>query len=140
MQARIAQLSKRLNKNYLLQFCIGLVYLVFGVLKFFPEASPAEALAIDTIAELTFDTMPPVFSLFLLAVWETSIGFLLIGNWFIRFAIIIALLHMLLTFTPIFLFPHLTFSTAPVLPSLLGQYIAKNIIIIAALIRLYPSR
>ena len=39
--------------------CIGVVYLWFGMLKFFPGISPAETIAIDTITELTLGVVSP---------------------------------------------------------------------------------
>ncbi|MBD99444.1 MAG: doxx family protein [Verrucomicrobia bacterium] len=116
---------------------IGLVYLWFGGLKFIPDMSPAQDLAIDTIRQLTFNLIPPKTSLFLLALWEVSVGVMLILNKFIRVVILIALLHMVCTFTPLLFFPDLAFARPPLGYTLLGQYIFKNIIIIAALVTLY---
>jgi len=42
----------------LLAISIGLVYLWFGVLKFFPHLSPAEDLAKNTITVLTLGFIP----------------------------------------------------------------------------------
>jgi len=116
---------------------IGLVYLWFGGLKFIPGMSPAQDLAIDTIGMLTFDLIPASTSLFLLALWEVGIGVFLIFNRFLKIIIPIALVHMVCTFTPILFFPDLAFAKPPLGYTLLGQYIFKNIIIIAALITLY---
>ena len=43
----------------LLRLALGVVFFWFGVLKFFPDASPAEALAGKTIETLTFGAIPP---------------------------------------------------------------------------------
>lgn len=123
--------------NHILAISIGLVYLWFGGLKFFPHLSPAETLATNTINLLTFGTIPGRISIILLAVWETLVGVLLVFNLYRKQAIILALVHMVFTFTPLFFFPNLSFTDLPVGFSLVGQYIFKNIIIISALITLY---
>ena len=119
-----------------LAISIGLVYLWFGVLKFFPHLSPAEDLAKNTITILTVGLIPPNVSIILLAIWETVIGVFLILNLYRRPIIILALVHLLFTFTPLMLFPKDSFNL-PFVFTLLGQYIFKNLIIIGALITLY---
>lgn len=121
-----------------LAISIALVYLWFGVLKFFPHLSPAEDLAKNTITVLTLGLIPPNISIILLAIWETAIGVILLTNYFRRPIIILALVHMLFTFTPLLFFPKESFNL-PFVFTLLGQYIFKNLIIIAALIILYNN-
>lgn len=133
-------LKKHPNQLYILALTIGLVYLWFGILKFFPALSPAEDLAKNTIDKLSFGLIPGSISIVLLAIWETAIGLLLLFNRTSRIVISIALLHMLLTFSPLLLFPEQSFSNLPVGFSLLGQYIFKNIIIVGALVLLYMQR
>lgn len=123
----------------LIAVSIGIVYLWFGVLKFFPELSPAEDLAINTIHYLTFGLIPSNVSILLLAILETGIGLLLFCNVCRKLVIYVALGHMLLTFTPLIFFSGDVFNTAPFSLTLLGQYIIKNLIIIAALLALYQQ-
>ncbi|WP_222983758.1 DoxX family protein [Flagellimonas meishanensis] len=125
------------NKNNILPISIGLVYLWFGMLKFFPDLSPAEGLAKNTIHALTLGIIPDDVSIMLLALWETLIGIFLIAGLFRRTAIILALVHMVCTFAPLVLFPEETFNQGPFYLTLLGQYIMKNLVIIAALVILY---
>lgn len=113
---------------------IGLVYLWFGSLKFFAGLSPAEKLAQDTIDRLTYSIIEPELSIVLLALWECLIGVLLIFKKWYRFALNIALVHILLTFSPFIFFPELTFTEAPFGLTLLGQYIVKNIVFLGALL------
>jgi len=127
-------LTRRIEKNNMLSVCIGVIYLWFGALKFFPGVSPAETIAMDTIYELTFGFIQPQLSLLLLAIWETALGILLIGGFLNRFAYLLALVHMVLTFTPFFFFPELTFTKAPFGLTLLGQYIMKNIVFLGLLV------
>ena len=127
------------NNLNLLSISIGLVYLWFGILKFFPELSPAEGLAKNTIDSLTFGMIPENISIVLLALWETLIGVFLIFGWFRRGTVILAVVHMVLTFSPLLLFPEETFNQGPFYLTLLGQYIMKNLIIIAALVLIYSE-
>lgn len=127
---------KNLNKPNLLAFSIGFVYLWFGILKFFPNLSPAESLAKNTIHELSFGFLPDSFSILSLAVLEVGIGLFLILNVYRKIVIGAALFHMVFTFAPLVLFPYESFKELPLVPTLLGQYIGKNFIIVAALITL----
>lgn len=131
------RLREHFRNNHFLAISIGLVYLWFGGLKYFPGLSPAEELAKNTIDMLTFGIIPSDVSIILLAIWETAIGLLLIFNRVNRLVITIALLHMLFTFTPLVLFPEQSFDSLPIGFSLLGQYIFKNIVIVVALLTLY---
>ena len=85
---------------------------------------------------LSLGLIPDRVSIVLLAALETGIGLMLILGWKRRIAIYLALGHMICTFTPLFFFPDLAFTQPTYFPSLLGQYIGKNIIIVAALISL----
>tara|TARA_R110002167_G_scaffold59804_30_gene169440 strand:+ start:83 stop:520 length:438 start_codon:yes stop_codon:yes gene_type:complete len=129
--------SNTMSKFNLLAISIGIVYLWFGALKFFPDLSPAESLAKDTIFELTFGLITPKLAILLLALWETCIGALLILNKGMRIVLPLAILHILLTFTPLIIFPEKVFNEAPITLTLLGQYIVKNLIILSALVMMY---
>jgi uncharacterized membrane protein YkgB len=52
----------------LLRLTLGVVFLWFGILKFFPGLSPAEDLAARTISTLTFGIMGPEAAVLLLAI------------------------------------------------------------------------
>lgn len=131
---------QRLPKQRLLAISIGICYLWFGVLKFFPGLSPADMLAKETISMLTFGYLAPGISIVILAVWEVLIGLALIFNLYIKQVVILTLVHMVCTFTPLLFFPELSFNEAPFTLTLIGQYIMKNLIIISALLMLYPSK
>ncbi len=131
------ELAKRMK---FLAISIGVVYLWFGMLKFFPGLSPAENLAVDTIHYLTFGLIGPKISIIMLAVWEIAIGFLFIFAPLKRIVILITLIHMFFTFTPLLFFPDISFNGFPFSLTLVGQYIMKNLIIIGALIVIYPVK
>ncbi len=129
--------SNKLTLFHIMAISIGLVYFWYGALKFFPGLSPAEGLAIDTINMLTFGLIPSSVSIILLAIWETAVGIMLMFNIFKRFAIYLALVHITFTFSPFFLFSDLTFTQLPFAFTLLGQYIFKNLVFVAALFILF---
>ncbi len=115
-----------------LRVSLGIVFFWFGVLKFFPELSPAQDLASRTISVLTFGLVPPSVSVPVLAGWECVIGLGLIFGLFMRVTLLLLFLQMLGTITPIFLFPHEAFTRIPYAPTLEGQYIIKNLVLISA--------
>lgn len=126
-------------KLRLLSISIGIIYLLFGVLKFFPELSPAETIGINTVQMLTFFQFTPKMAIFSLASFEISIGLLLLCYKCRKIAITLAITHLVLTFTPFIFFPGEVFTLETNSLSLLGQYILKNIVIICALVILYPT-
>jgi hypothetical protein len=103
-------------------------------LKFFPGLSPAQDLATRTIGALTFGLVPGSFSVPLLAALETSIGVGLLTGRFLRVTLFLLLLQMAGTVTPLLLFPHETFTEIPYAPTLEGQYILKNVVLVSAAI------
>lgn len=116
----------------ILRISIGVIYLWFGVLKFFFGLSPAEQIASQTIHELTFGLLPDRFAIEVLAIGECTLGFLLIICRYMKTILMMMFVHMAFTFTPFLLFPHQTFMHLPFDFTLLGQYIMKNIIIISS--------
>lgn len=122
-----------------LRVSIGTIYVLFGALKFFPNYSPAEPLAIDTIEVLSFGLLAGNSALLSLAVFETVLGLSVIFNYRLRLIIYLTIGHMLGTFLPLIFFPEQVFTTFPLSLSLVGQYIIKNFIIVGALLVLYSK-
>jgi uncharacterized membrane protein YphA (DoxX/SURF4 family) len=116
----------------LLRVSLGVVFFWFGVLKFFPGLSPASELATRTIEMLTFGRVPPAVAINVLAAWEAAIGLGLIFGVALRATLLLLFVQMLGTITPIFLFPELVFTRTPYAPTLEGQYIIKNLVLISA--------
>jgi uncharacterized membrane protein YphA (DoxX/SURF4 family) len=116
----------------LLRVSVGIVFFWFGILKFFPALSPAEDLAARTISTLTFGLVGPQISLPVLAAWEVLIGLGLITGLFMRATLLLLVLQMLGTITPLFLFPAETWTVFPIAPTLEGQYIIKNLVLVSA--------
>jgi uncharacterized membrane protein YphA (DoxX/SURF4 family) len=120
------------NGIRLLRLSLGVVFLWFGVLKFFPGLSPAQTLAGSTISILSFGLLTPEAAVLILAVWECLIGVGLIAGYFLRATLFLLWLQMLGTITPLFLFPELCFTVVPIAPTLEGQYIIKNLVLVTA--------
>ena len=120
------------NGLILLRVSVGIVFVWFGLLKFFPGLSPAQDLAIRTIDILTFGLLPPRASIVILAAWETIIGLGLLFGLFMRGTLLLLFLQMLGTMTPLLFFPSEVFTRLPYAPTLEGQYIIKNLVLISA--------
>ena len=116
----------------LLRISLGVVFFWFGVLKFFPGLSPATELALRTIDVLTGGLVPPAVAINVLAAWECAIGLGLLFGIAMRATLLLLFVQMLGTITPIFLFPELVFTRVPYAPTLEGQYIIKNIVLVSA--------
>jgi uncharacterized membrane protein YphA (DoxX/SURF4 family) len=116
----------------LLRIGMGIVFLWFGALKFFPGLSPATDLALRTIDTLTFGLVPANIAIILLATLETVIGLGFLTGKFMRVILALLVFQMAGTVTPLVLFPAETFTIFPIAPTLEGQYIIKNVVLIAA--------
>ncbi|HEX7122417.1 MAG TPA: DoxX family membrane protein [Gemmatimonadaceae bacterium] len=116
----------------LLRVSLGIVFLWFGLLKFFPALSPAESIAARTIGVLSFGAIGPRAALVILATWESLIGLGLLTGKLLRITLALLWVQMLGTITPLFIFPAEAFLHVPFVPSLEGQYIIKNIVLISA--------
>lgn len=116
----------------LLRLSLGVIFFWFGVLKFFPGLSPAQELAGRTINTLSFGLLSPQTANLILAAWECLIGLGLISGLFMRVTLLLLFTQMLGTITPIFLFPAEVFTRIPYAPTLEGQYIIKNLVLVSA--------
>ncbi len=129
-----AQITEWMAKNgiLLLRVSLGVIFFWFGFLKFFPGLSPAQGLATKTIDVLSFGMIPANVSIIILAAWESVIGIGLISGKFLRIILFLLFTQMLGTITPAFLFPSEVFTQIPYAPTLEGQYIIKNLVLISA--------
>lgn len=123
----------------LIRLSLGIIFLWYGMLKFFPTLSPAEALATQTIDILFFGLISPSVSIKLLAILEVCIGIGFLFGFYTRVVVVIFIGHMICTFAPLFILPELSFTHAPFAFTLVGQYIVKNIVFILAGILIYQN-
>lgn len=104
------------------------VFFWFGLLKLTgmsPAGELAEALTIKTVGLEYFDVLFKI-----LAFLECLIGFLFLFPKLVRVVVPLLFLHMAVVCAPLILVPELTWQTSLV-PTLEGQYIIKNIVIVA---------
>ena len=110
-----------------LRIALAIVFIWFGALKFFPGLSPAVDLARRTVYWIRPEIFVPI-----LATWEVLIGVCLLIRPLVRVAILLLFLQMGGTFLPLVLLPDATWLHVPYAPTLEGQYILKNLVIIGA--------
>ncbi len=115
-----------------LRVSIAVVFVWFGWLKVI-GISPATPLVkalhdVTIVSSISFDTFMIFFGLF-----EVLIGILFLLKKTSKIAIGLLAIHMVTTILPLFLLPKVTW-TGFLVPTLEGQYIIKNLVIIAAAI------
>ena len=113
------------------RFGLFIVFFWFGILKVL-DLSPAtplvEKLFTHTVPVMSFGTFIIFFGLL-----EMVIGIFFLIKGMERIVIPLLLLHMVTTFLPLFILPQVTW-TGFLIPTLEGQYIIKNFVIIACAI------
>ena len=111
-----------------LRVALGLVFLGFGVLKFFPGASPAEEIAARTVETLTFGLVPGAAAVIAVAVMETFIGLTLLSGRLLRVGLMVLAVAMVGILSPVALFGDELFGHGM---TLLGQYVLKDVVLVA---------
>jgi len=115
-----------------LRITVGAIFLGFGVLKFFPDVSPAQGLAIKTIDLLTFGLIPWEVGIVAIAALECFIGICLLANRWMRVAVWLLVVQFIGILAPLVLLTGRLFSGPHHAPTLEGQYVLKDIILVAA--------
>jgi uncharacterized membrane protein YkgB len=116
----------------LLRISMGLVIFGFGVLKYFPGVSPAQSIVLKVNHRLTFGLIPDNVTLVLFATIESLIGLSLITGWGLRVIIYPLAMWAVAILSPIVLFPGRLFSGPDHAPTLEGQYVLKDVILLTA--------
>lgn len=114
-----------------LRISLGIIFIWFGILKTI-GISPAEPLVKATVGWL------PFFStdgwVIIIGWWEVSIGIFFLFKQTLRIAIGLLAMQMVGTFMPLVILTEVTFQPGgfPYAPTMEGQYIIKNLLIISA--------
>ena len=116
----------------LLRLSLGLVFLGFGALKFEPGLSPDEDLAMATMDELTLGLVPGGVGLAFVALLESAIGLALLTGRYLRLGVVLLGLTMVGILSPLVLFPDELFAGEHNTPTLQGQYVLKDAVLLAA--------
>jgi uncharacterized membrane protein YkgB len=114
-----------------LRVSLAIIFVWFGLLK--PLGfSPAERLVLATVEWMPL--LEPRQWLAVIGWWEVAIGLTFLHRKTSRLAILLLAGQMVGTFLPLVLLPEITFQAGrwPYAPTLEGQYIIKNLLIISA--------
>ncbi|RLM53531.1 hypothetical protein DVK02_13745 [Halobellus sp. Atlit-31R] len=125
IDATIASLMDRWSVPAL-QAALGIVFIWFGGLKVL-GVSPAADLVASTVYVVPSEVFVPV-----LGVWEVLIGLCLLYRPLIRVGLLLLAVQLPGTFLPLILLPDVVYVTFPHALTVEGQYIIKNLVIIAA--------
>jgi uncharacterized membrane protein YkgB len=119
--------SEKIEKHSvtIMRIALAIVYIWFGALKIF-GLSPAGELVEETVYWFN-----PALFIPILGGCEIIIGLGLLIKRFIPITIMLLLLHMAATFFPVFILKTVCFEGFPFCPTLVGQYIIKNLVLIA---------
>jgi uncharacterized membrane protein YkgB len=112
----------------LFKFSIFLVYFWFGLLKVTGD-SPASPMVLKLL-DRTMPFMDAATFLILFGLFEVVIGLLFLVPRLEKLATVLLAIHLITTILPLFLLPQFTW-TGFLTPTMEGQYIIKNILIIA---------
>ena len=124
---RISALVGDQLSGQLLRWSLGVIFLWFGALKFVPNASPVMAMVRDTYPLFATPTL-----FYALAIFEVVIGVLLITGRWIRWAAAALVPHLVGTFGVLLLAPQLAFAPRFPLLSMDGEFVIKNLVLLAA--------
>jgi putative oxidoreductase len=116
----------------ILRVSLGAVFLAFGALKFFPGVSPAQNLVERTTDILMLGLVPGSYALVLVATLECVIGLCLISGRAMRAAIYLLVAQLVGILSPLVLLPGRMFAGPHGAPTLEGQYVLKDIILVGA--------
>jgi uncharacterized membrane protein YkgB len=109
----------------IMRIALAIVYIWFGGLKII-GLSPAG----DLVEHTVFWFKPQIF-IPVLGICEVAIGLGLLIKRFVPITILLLLLHMIATLFPLFILTDACFDTFPYRPTLVGQYIIKNLVLVA---------
>jgi putative oxidoreductase len=119
-----------------LRVSLGAVLLGFGFLKYFPGMSPAQSLVLATMHRLTFGLVPTVVpntaAMVLVATLECTIGLLLITGRWLRLTMGLLAVQLAGILSPTVLLPGRLFSGPHHMPTLEGQYVLKDVVLLTA--------
>ena len=111
----------------LLRVAVGVVFVWFGALKLFPGASPATGLIVST-----YPFLPAALFVPFVGCWEMVIGLGFVSGRLLRVTVALMYLQMLGAMSPLVLNPGAVFAQPPFVLTLEGQYIVKNVVLLAA--------
>lgn len=124
------------HRDWANRAAVALIFIYFGALKLF-QASPAEELVIR-LQSITLPFLSSGGFLLVLGAIEVAVGAFFLFPQHTRFATGVFAVHMATTFLPFIILPDVTWH-APGVPTLTGQYIFKNIALIALVYTIFTD-
>jgi len=115
-----------------LRISMGTVIFGFGFLKYFPGVSPAEHMVLKVNHALTLGLMPNGVTMPLFATVECVTGLSLITGWGLLVIIYPMTIWAVGILTPLVLMPAELFGGRDHTPTLEGQYVLKDVILLSA--------
>jgi len=115
-----------------LRISIGATFFAFGILKYFPGVSPAENLARTTSHILFLGLVPGGVAVVLIATLECTIGLLLMSGRGLRIAVYLLVGELIGILSPLVLLTGRLFAGPHGAPTLEGQYVLKDIVLVTA--------
>lgn len=114
-----------------LRISLGLVFFGFGILKLF-DRSPAQNLAERTTEALTFGLISGTAAGILVAALECTIGICLVTRRQVRLGLGLLAVAFVGILSPLVLFPDDLFAGKDHAPTLEGQYVLKDVVLVAS--------
>jgi putative oxidoreductase len=116
----------------ILRVSLGAVFLGFGFLKFFPGVSPAQDLVERTTDILTLGLVPGSVAIVGVAALECVIGLCLVAGRGMRGAIYLLMVQLVGILSPVVLLAGRMFDGPHGAPTLEGQYVLKDVVLVGA--------
>ncbi len=118
----------------ILRISLGAVFLGFGFLKFFPGVSPAENLTATTTSILTLGLVPASVAMVAIASLECVIGLWLLSGRALRGLLVLLFIELVGILSPLVLLADRLFVGPHHAPTLEGQYVLKDVILVGAVL------
>ena len=115
----------------MLRVSLGIVFVGFGLLKFFPGVSPAQELVARTTDVLSLGLLPAGVGIVMVATLECGIGVGLISGRFLRLTLLLLGFQMVGAMSPLLIFAGDHFSGPYHAPTLEAQYILKDVVLVS---------
>jgi len=124
--------------EWIARIVLCILFCWFGALKII-DMSPAKDL-VYALAAMTIPFIPVHLFYLFLGVWEAAIGVLFLFPRLTKWALVILLVQMVTTFGPLVFLIDSTWRHFLLVPTLEGQYIIKNIALIALGLTVYSMQ
>lgn len=127
--ARVINFFRKYSDEFA-RFSFFIVFFWFGILKTF-QISPAGPLVLDLLNNTFLRFISESTFMISFGLFEMLIGLLILTPRMERITFFLMLLHLITTAMPLWVLPEITWDSY-LAPSLIGQYIIKNMVLLAS--------